>query len=148
LFFVATEWIGDLSLRLAEQEGCVLLLGFEQAIGYMVGNTCPDKDGIRTAAVLGEERTNVFVVFFYFVTKRRWLVGWLRSRALLSLRSWSDCTTRTDTWRHATRTSSATTQRECLQSSKSSRLTVDIPRIWENIRSEPNVVVFAVEYVF
>ena len=30
------KWIGDLSLRLAKEEGCVLLLGFEQAIGYMV----------------------------------------------------------------------------------------------------------------
>lgn len=82
------KWIGDLSLRLAKEEGCILLLGFEQAIGYMVrrnrafggdsilfyfffcvfklefqvGDVCPDKDGIRTAAVLGEMADHLYSV--------------------------------------------------------------------------------------
>ncbi len=37
------KWIGDCVLRLEREEGLVLMLAFEQAIGYMVGNICPDK---------------------------------------------------------------------------------------------------------
>ncbi len=54
------KWIGDLVLRLEEKEGCKLMLAFEQAIGYMVGSMCPDKDGIRTAAVFAEMAVHLY----------------------------------------------------------------------------------------
>ena len=47
------KWIGDTALRLADQ-GYTLIFAFEQAIGYMIGDVCPDKDGVRTAAIFAE----------------------------------------------------------------------------------------------
>jgi phosphomannomutase len=55
------KWIGDTALRLADQ-GYTLIFAFEQAIGYMVGDICPDKDGIRTAAIFGEMCNHIYNV--------------------------------------------------------------------------------------
>ena len=47
------KWLGHKILSL-KQEGYVPLFAFEQAIGYMIGDVCPDKDGVRTAAIFAE----------------------------------------------------------------------------------------------
>ena len=36
------------------------VLGFEQAIGYMVGDVRPDKDGVHTAAVVAEMANQLY----------------------------------------------------------------------------------------
>lgn len=56
------KWIGDVALRLEKEQGCKVILGFEQAIGYMIGNICPDKDGVRTAAVFAEMTNHLYSV--------------------------------------------------------------------------------------
>merc|ERR1719277_1272881 len=55
------KWIGNKFAEL-KAKGIKPLFGFEEAIGFMVGDTCLDKDGIRAAAVLAE------------------LIGWLDSK--------------------------------------------------------------------
>ncbi len=47
------KWIGHRGIDL-EKEGYEYLFGFEEAIGFMIGKTCWDKDGVRTAAVFAE----------------------------------------------------------------------------------------------
>lgn len=54
------KWMGDLVVRLERDEGCHLVLAYEQAIGYMPGNMSPDKDGVRTAAVFAEMAVHVY----------------------------------------------------------------------------------------
>jgi phosphomannomutase len=47
------KWIGGRAWSLV-QEGKTLIFGFEEAIGYMVGDVCWDKDGVRGASVFAE----------------------------------------------------------------------------------------------
>jgi len=47
------KWIGHRGIDL-EKEGYEYIFGFEEAIGFMIGKTCWDKDGVRTAAVFAE----------------------------------------------------------------------------------------------
>lgn len=47
------KWIGHRAIDL-EKQGYTFIFGFEEAIGFMIGNTCWDKDGVRAAAVFAE----------------------------------------------------------------------------------------------
>ncbi|KAL6077659.1 Phosphoglucomutase [Balamuthia mandrillaris] len=47
------KWLGNLAEAYTNQ-GKHFLFAFEEAIGYMVGNLCLDKDGVRAAAVFAE----------------------------------------------------------------------------------------------
>jgi len=47
------KWIGNRGIAL-EKEGYTFIFGFEEAIGFMIGKNCWDKDGVRAAAVFGE----------------------------------------------------------------------------------------------
>ena len=48
------KWIGNRALDLIENEGYTFIFGFEEAIGFMPGDTCFDKDGVRSAALAAE----------------------------------------------------------------------------------------------
>jgi len=47
------KWIGHRAIDL-EKEGLTFIFGFEEAIGFMIGNNCWDKDGVRAAAAFAE----------------------------------------------------------------------------------------------
>eukprot|EP01122_Echinamoeba_exundans_P010951 TRINITY_DN420_c0_g1_i1.p1 TRINITY_DN420_c0_g1~~TRINITY_DN420_c0_g1_i1.p1 ORF type:complete len:536 (+),score=130.88 TRINITY_DN420_c0_g1_i1:497-2104(+) len=47
------KWIGNKAIE-EHNKGNKCIFCFEEAIGYMVGDACWDKDGIRAAAVFGE----------------------------------------------------------------------------------------------
>lgn len=47
------KWLGNKAIELRE-EGAEVLLSFEQAIGFCVGNVVDDKDGVTAAAVFAE----------------------------------------------------------------------------------------------
>ena len=53
------KWIGSKALAL-HAEGKRFLLGFEEAIGFLVGTMGWDKDGIRTGAVLAEMAVQLY----------------------------------------------------------------------------------------
>jgi len=48
------KWIGNRALDLIENEGYTFIFGYEEAIGFMPGDTCFDKDGVRSAALAAE----------------------------------------------------------------------------------------------
>mmetsp|Transcript_4692 Transcript_4692/g.7048 ORF Transcript_4692/g.7048 Transcript_4692/m.7048 type:complete len:616 (+) Transcript_4692:886-2733(+) len=48
------KWIGSIAHRLVHEEGYHFLFGFEEAIGFLIGDICLDKDGVRAAAVFAE----------------------------------------------------------------------------------------------
>lgn len=48
------KWIASVAQGLERDEGATFLFGFEEALGYMVGMTVPDKDGLSAAAVFAE----------------------------------------------------------------------------------------------
>lgn len=48
------KWIGTAAIRMIQREGCRFLFGFEEAIGFLVGDLCFDKDGVRSAATFAE----------------------------------------------------------------------------------------------
>jgi phosphomannomutase len=112
------KWIGDCVLRLEREEGLTLLLAFEQAIGYMVGNICPDKVQI----------CHLLVLFFLFFSSRtvcerrlfspKWQCISTRRNARHYRSTWTLCICSTGTWQPATRTFSATIPSECLASLK------------------------------
>jgi phosphomannomutase len=47
------KWLGNKAIAL-RQQGFQVLFAFEEAIGFMVGNIVPDKDGVSALAVLAE----------------------------------------------------------------------------------------------
>ena len=47
------KWLGNICCD-AKKEGRIPLFAFEEAIGYMVGDACWDKDGVRAAAIFAE----------------------------------------------------------------------------------------------
>jgi len=53
------KWIGGLA-KARVTEGKHLIFAFEEAIGFMVGDVCYDKDGIRAAAVCAEMAIHLF----------------------------------------------------------------------------------------
>jgi phosphoglucomutase len=54
--------MGDRAIHLEKEEGCILILAYEQAIGYMPANMSPDKDGVRSAAVFAEMTNYLYTV--------------------------------------------------------------------------------------
>lgn len=48
------KWIGNKCIDMERNDGYIPLFGFEEAIGFMVGGICWDKDGISGACVFGE----------------------------------------------------------------------------------------------
>jgi len=46
------KWIANQAMRREQQGGCTFLFGYEEALGYCVGDTVRDKDGISAALVL------------------------------------------------------------------------------------------------
>jgi len=48
------KWIANRAMELDAREGARFVLGFEEALGYSVGEICRDKDGISAAAVFAE----------------------------------------------------------------------------------------------
>jgi phosphomannomutase len=53
------KWLGNKAEELIKK-GMKFLFAFEEAIGYMVGDVCLDKDGIRGAAVLAEMASSYY----------------------------------------------------------------------------------------
>eukprot|EP01130_Rhizamoeba_saxonica_P014261 TRINITY_DN6216_c0_g1_i1.p1 TRINITY_DN6216_c0_g1~~TRINITY_DN6216_c0_g1_i1.p1 ORF type:complete len:585 (+),score=123.78 TRINITY_DN6216_c0_g1_i1:30-1784(+) len=53
------KWIGNKSYDLT-QEGYKTLFAYEEAIGYMIGDICLDKDGVRGASVFCEMATELY----------------------------------------------------------------------------------------
>jgi phosphomannomutase len=47
------KWLGNICCE-AKKQGRIPLFAFEEAIGYMIGDACWDKDGVRAAAVFAE----------------------------------------------------------------------------------------------
>ena len=47
------KWLGNKAQDVIA-EGKTFLFGFEEAIGFMIGDVCFDKDGVRAAAVFAE----------------------------------------------------------------------------------------------
>eukprot|EP01117_Protostelium_nocturnum_P019610 TRINITY_DN8546_c0_g1_i1.p1 TRINITY_DN8546_c0_g1~~TRINITY_DN8546_c0_g1_i1.p1 ORF type:complete len:601 (-),score=248.95 TRINITY_DN8546_c0_g1_i1:41-1843(-) len=47
------KWLGNKAEQL-QKEGKIFIFAFEEAIGFMIGDICLDKDGIRSAAVFAE----------------------------------------------------------------------------------------------
>ena len=50
------KWMGKLAVELSKK-GKKVLFAFEESIGYMIGDICWDKDGIRAGAVFAEMAT-------------------------------------------------------------------------------------------
>jgi len=48
------KWLGNRTDELKKQKNITCLFAFEEAIGFMIGDICLDKDGIRAAACFGE----------------------------------------------------------------------------------------------
>lgn len=48
------KWIMEVSFRRADAEGTEFLLGYEEALGYSIGDVTPDKDGVGAALVFTE----------------------------------------------------------------------------------------------
>lgn len=48
------KWIGNEAKKAVETEGCTILVSYEVEIGFIVGHTSFDKDGIRCAAQMYE----------------------------------------------------------------------------------------------
>lgn len=48
------KWIANKAMDLKASEGVRFLFGFEEALGYSVGEVCRDKDGVSAAAVFAE----------------------------------------------------------------------------------------------
>jgi phosphomannomutase len=48
------KWIGTAAIRWMTENGGRFLFGFEEAIGFLVGDLCFDKDGVRSAATFAE----------------------------------------------------------------------------------------------
>eukprot|EP01134_Creolimax_fragrantissima_P006350 CFRG6350T1 len=77
------KWIGNRALQFEKEENKTVLFGFEEAIGFMVGTSPPDKDGVHAAAVFGEmmqtlysegkklsqKLDDLYVKYGYFVSK-------------------------------------------------------------------------------
>jgi len=53
------KWIGNLAHDL-EKRGYTFLFAYEEAIGYMIGTTCLDKDGISAASVFAEMASELY----------------------------------------------------------------------------------------
>jgi phosphomannomutase len=53
------KWIGNKAVELAA-EGVQPLFGYEEAIGFMIGDTAFDKDGVRAAAVFSEMAQSLY----------------------------------------------------------------------------------------
>jgi phosphomannomutase len=47
------KWLGNIACE-AKKQGRIPLFAFEEAIGYMVGDACWDKDGVRAASIFAE----------------------------------------------------------------------------------------------
>ncbi|PRP84723.1 hypothetical protein PROFUN_07825 [Planoprotostelium fungivorum] len=79
------KWLGNKAQEL-EKTGKKFLYAFEEAIGFMIGDTCLDKDGIRAAAVFvemviyneargldcGGALQELFAKYGYFATNNRY----------------------------------------------------------------------------
>jgi phosphomannomutase len=48
------KWIGNEAKKAVEQDGCTILTAYEVEIGFIVGHTSFDKDGVRCAAAMYE----------------------------------------------------------------------------------------------
>ena len=48
------KWIANRAMDLRRTKGARFLFGFEEALGYSVGEVCRDKDGVSAAAVFAE----------------------------------------------------------------------------------------------
>lgn len=48
------KWIANRAMEREAQTGTRFILGFEEALGYSVGTTCRDKDGIGAAVIFAE----------------------------------------------------------------------------------------------
>ena len=48
------KWIANRAMELEAETGTRFVLGFEEALGYSVGTTCRDKDGIGAAVIFAE----------------------------------------------------------------------------------------------
>jgi phosphomannomutase len=53
------KWLGNRAQELIAQ-GNTFLFAFEEAIGFMLGDVCFDKDGVRAAAVFAELTNYVY----------------------------------------------------------------------------------------
>lgn len=53
------KWLGNEALKLKE-EGLFPIFAFEEAIGYMIGDTVADKDGISALGVLAENANYIY----------------------------------------------------------------------------------------
>ena len=53
------KWIGNKAIEL-RSEGKTVLLGYEEAIGFCVGDVVPDKDGVSAAPVFAEMAVNLY----------------------------------------------------------------------------------------
>jgi len=48
------KWMGNLAKKLMEEDKRRFVFSFEEAIGYMIGDVCLDKDGVRAAGAFGQ----------------------------------------------------------------------------------------------
>ena len=48
------KWIANRAMEIEAKTGARFVLGFEEALGYSVGTTCRDKDGIGAAVIFAE----------------------------------------------------------------------------------------------
>jgi phosphomannomutase len=48
------KWIGNEAKKAVDEEGCTVLVAYEVEIGFIVGHTSFDKDGVRCAATMYE----------------------------------------------------------------------------------------------
>ena len=53
------KWLGNICCE-AKKHGRIPIFAFEEAIGYMVGDACWDKDGVRAAAVFAEMASELY----------------------------------------------------------------------------------------
>jgi len=79
------KWLGNLAEQL-EKKGKKFLFAYEEAIGFMIGTTCLDKDGISAACVFAEMASflyennmtvqtylnEIYSKYGYFVTHNRY----------------------------------------------------------------------------
>merc|ERR1719223_567640 len=81
------KWIGNVSLT-RRSEGQQVIFGFEEAIGFCVGDVVMDKDGVAAASVFAEmtgalarddktltqQLTHLYETYGYFVTNNHYLI--------------------------------------------------------------------------
>ena len=48
------KWIANRAMEIEAETGARFVLGFEEALGYSIGTTCRDKDGIGAAVIFAE----------------------------------------------------------------------------------------------